>query len=127
MAYDEASLNPFDPVSLSWAVAFLRFLLRDTVSPLEFADAELSATLGLQAFEAGGVVYYRPHVAAAIMIRSDPERAIIERVDNVSVHKPDPNALAVNLVNSWSAIDDAIAELAGVRPPGGNRVFRPVF
>lgn len=126
MAYDESALNPIDPTSLTWAVAFLRMLLRDTQEPLEHADAELSATLALQAFQVGGTAYYRPHMTAAAMVRSDPERAIIERVDNVSVHKQDPAVIASQLEKAWASIDDQIAGLAGQRPPVG-RTFRPVF
>lgn len=126
MAYDESLLSPIDPASIEWATAFTRFLLRDTSEPYSLASAEVRATLETTAVTVDEATYYRPHMAAAALIRSDPDRVVSERIDNASAEYVNPAVLAARIERDWSSIDDRIKALSGVNP-GGGRTFRAVW
>lgn len=121
MAYDPTVLSPIAVKDAAWALNTLRMILRDTTSPERFTDDELSAALELRTFtvenDAGeNVVYYRPHVAAAALVRTDPNRAIQESVDNASETRQRPGAIASGILRDYARIDDLIYDDSGERP-----------
>jgi hypothetical protein len=132
VAYTEANLTPIDTTAVAWALAWTRFLLHDTDSSNEiYSDTELTAVLTAHAFvheDGAGVetTYYRPHVAAAHLIATDPDRATSESLlgSSVTVQSPGSLARSIRSRNAW--IDDAIEELTEERPPTG-RTLTAVF
>lgn len=127
MAYDPTKLTPVDTTSLPWALATLRLILSDREAPERYSDAELEVALDLASYtpDVDGATHYRPHVTAAGLIRSDPERAIQESIDNASETRRDPGAVASGILRSWGSIDDRIEAATGYRP--STHFFRPVF
>ena len=127
MPYDPLDLTPNDTTDGTWALAWTRFLLRDTSATPAFADAELNAVLESTAFEHETVTHYRPHVAAATLIESDPDRATSESILGVSTTTRSPTAIASAIRKSGRWVDDRIeAATGGVRPPSG-RELTPVW
>lgn len=95
MPYDKSKLTPNDTTSLDWAVAWTRFLLHDTNDDHEtYADDEITAVLTSLAWEHETVTYYRPHLAAASLIESDPDRALSESTLGASITNRDPRSIA---------------------------------
>ena len=126
MAYDPHDLNPNDPTSPAWALAWARRLLNDTGAEPLYAQAEVYAVLNAHAFVANAVTYYRPHYAAAALIASDPDRATAESLLGASVTVRDPGAIARSIRSSNAWVDDLIETVSGERPPSG-RQLRAVF
>lgn len=127
MPYDSGDLNPNDTTSSDWALAWTRFLLRDTSTTPAFADAELTAVLESTAFEHETVTYYRPHAAAASLVESDPDRATSESILGVSSTTRSPTAIANAIRRAGRWMDDLIeAATSGVRPRSG-RELTPVW
>lgn len=115
--YDEMQLSPVDTSSVGWALATLRFILHDTNNDQErYSDAELTMSLELHAFTPDTVTYYRPHVVAAHLIQSDPDRAVTESIDNASETKQTPATIAAGVLRAWRSIDDAIFAASEYRP-----------
>ena len=131
MAYDSSNLSPTDLTGLDWAIAWTRFLLKDTDADNElFSDTELQAVIEAMRFdvEEDGVTtsYYRPHVAAAHLITTDPDRAVTESLLGSSVTTQSPGSVARAIRASGRWIDDAIYTASEQRPPTG-RTLRAVF
>ena len=126
MAYDPHDLSPHDPKSLVWAIAHARLFLRDTSDPLDYSQPEVAAMLEARAFVHDDVRYYRPHVTAASLIRSDPTRATQESIDNAQRTYRDVSAIAAGILREGAWIDDLIEAESGVRPRVG-RSLVPVF
>ena len=127
MAYDSTKLALADATSAVWALAWTRFFLRDTSTPEAFTDAELNAVLAAHAFTSeDDDVYYRPHVAAAALIRSDPDRAMSEGLLGANITNRDPASVARSIRAAGAWVDDLIELAAGERPPTG-RTLVPVF
>ena len=130
MAYDLSTLLPTDVTSEAWAVSLVRLYLRDRESPFEYADAELATFLNAYAFttEVSGVdvTYYRPHVTAAAIIDTDPDRAVSESLLSASVGLRTPDSLARAIRRSGRWIDDLIETASDARPPSG-LTLTPVF
>lgn len=121
MAYDPTVLSPIAVKSAAWALNTLRMILRDTTSPERFTDDELNAALNLRVFKVendDGTVskYYRPHVTAAALIRSDPTRAVSESIDNASERRQEPASIAAGILRDYAPIDDLIFDESGYRP-----------
>jgi hypothetical protein len=76
--------------------------------------------------DVNGVLYYRPHIAAAAVIRSNPAWA--SRLSIAGVFQegraPDEIAAAIQAAGAW--IDDTIQRLTGRIPPSG-RTLWPAF
>lgn len=131
MAYDPSRLSPMNPEDEGWALATLRFILKDTGEPERYSDTELLASLELHQFackdrESKDRVFYRPHATAAALVRSDATRAIERSVDNASEVLRDPHAAAASIARSGQPVDDWIERESGRRPTTG-RTFRTVF
>ena len=126
MSYDPSALTPHDTTSIAWALAWTRFTLRDTASEPQYRDEELLAALEARAFTHDSVAYYRPHIAAAALIVSDPDRATTETLlgSMFTTRKPNAIAKAIRAEGAW--VDDLIETAAEARPPTG-RTLRPVF
>ena len=122
MLYDSTRLRPHDPTSLEWAVAWTRFLLRDTSTTPLFNDTELVALLDATAFVVAGVPYYRPQVTTAHLIAGDPDRALSESLLGVNITTRDPTSVArsIRALHRW--IDDEIEALTRQRPPTGRQL-----
>lgn len=126
MAYDPSNLNPANATSATWALAWTRYLLADTVHPYQHGTLELMAALTAHAFTHATIVYYRPHVTAAALIIADPNRATSESLLGASYSGRTPGSIArsIRQANTW--MDDLIAAAAGTRPPTG-RTLLPVW
>lgn len=134
MPYDSSDLTPIDTTDAAWALAWTRFYLRDTDDAAEvFTDAEITAVLtatsqdlpvGVDA--ADQATYYRPHQAAADLIRSDPDLKMQERLLSWSATNRSPDAIARGILAAGRWIDDAIDDAAGVYPERGG-TLDPVF
>jgi hypothetical protein len=126
MSYVPANLNLKDATSLVWAIAWTRFFLRDTVTPFQLEDSEITAVLEATAFTVEGTSYYRPQIAASNIITSDPERALSESLLGVNVRSRDPEevARAIRVDNRW--VDSLIALESGQYPETG-RTLTAVF
>ena len=124
--YDAHDLHPNDVTSSAWAIAHARRFLADVREPYEYAQAEIYALLDAHAFVHESVTYYRPHVTAASLIRTDPNRATQESIDNAQ-RTYRPTALVVaDIIREGAWIDDLIETATGVRPRSG-RTLEPVF
>ena len=127
MPYIEVNLSPHEPTEEPWALAWCRFLVRDTSDTELYSDAELLATLEAHAFTASnGSTYYRPHVAAASLIVSDPDRALSESLLGSSFQHRHPGDLAKDVRAAGKWIDDLIRTKSEERAPTG-RQLTPVF
>ena len=123
--YSPADLTDDALASIQRSLAWTRFILRDRVEPFVFEDAELTAMLDLSAVRFNDSVYYRPHAVAATLIRTDPDRAISESIDNASKTKPEPDLIAQRIMRDWGIIDARIDELTG--RVTSRRTFEVVF
>jgi len=128
MAYNDVNLTPIDPTDATWALTWVRLYLRDTDASAElFSDAELTAVLtatsqdlpvGQPADEQ--TTYYRPHQAAADIIRNDPDRKMQERLMSWSATYRRPEEIARGIIASGAFIDRAIYDAAGEYPDRGS-------
>jgi hypothetical protein len=118
-SYDVSVFTPPDPTSVPWAIASTRRFLRDTpndadaYSPRSFGDVELTAQLALDTVTSDGVTYYRPHVSAANLVRSDPERVLSFSASSYSEAYRDAESIARGILQAGAGIDALINELAG--------------
>jgi hypothetical protein len=127
VAYDQSVLADADATDLAWAIAWTRFLLKDTSSTETYSDTELTAVIKATAFTAeDDTIYYRPHVAAANLIRSDPDRALSEGLLGASITNRDPVSVARSIRNNNAWVDDLIEAASDERPTTG-RTLLPVF
>lgn len=131
MAYDLSALLPSAPDSLSWAIAWARFMLHDRVTPFVFADAEIAAVLTAHAYVPDPtatpvVTYYRPHIAAGVLIETDPDRALTESLLGAHITHQSPSDIAASLRYHGRWVDDAIWTVAGTPPPS-HRTLTAVF
>ena len=120
--YDPKKLQPISPLDRECALAWVRFWLRDkpdsegNYSDRVLEDAEYyallvaSAPVDLYALPAA-LIYYRPHVTAAQILRSDPERAESVSYDGLSKTKRSVDALVDAILEAGAAFDRLI-------PPG---------
>lgn len=132
MSYNPAKLDAVDVTDVEWALAWTRFLLRDTGDTEVYSDAEAFAIIKATAWAYTNpsgvtVTYYRPHQAAASLIESDPDRAIQESILGVSTTVRTPGSAAASIRRAGRWVDDLIiAATDGVRPPSG-RELTPVW
>ena len=127
MAYDQSALAAADATSLAWAIAWARFFLKDTGTTELFSDTELVALLKATAYTAEDAkVYYRPHVVAAALIKTDPDRALSEGLLGASITNRDPASVARSIRAAGVWVDDLIETASDERPPTG-RTLVPVF
>ena len=127
MAYDQSKLALADATSAVWALAWARFMLKDTGDTEVYSDTELLAFLTATAFTSeDDDVYYRPHVVAAALVKSDPDRALSEGLLGASITNRDPGAVARAIRAAGRWVDDLIETTSEERPPTG-RTLTPVF
>lgn len=134
MAYDASDLEWISPTWKKWALAWLRLFLRDTDASTElFSDDELNAVLTatsqdlpVGAAAADQTTYYRPHQAAADLIRNDPDRKMQERLLSWSATYRSPDEIARGIIAAGAFIDAAIYDAEGVYPDRGG-TLDPVF
>jgi hypothetical protein len=118
-SYDVSTFTPPDPTSVAWAIASARRFMRDTpnealaYSPRSFDDSEIVAQLALDSVSSGGVVYYRPHVSAAHLVRSDPERVLSFGASSYSESYRDADAIARGILRAGAGVDALINTIAG--------------
>ena len=108
-----------DPTDAGWALNLLRTMLRDTAEPYAFESEYLASALEVHAFTHDEVMYYRPHAAAATIIRTDPDRLTSEGIDNVQATYQNPHIVAAALLREYRAIDRRIEALTGRPMPQG--------
>ncbi len=131
--YDTAALSPLDPTSTAWALATCRRFLRDVpndlgaYTPRSYQDAELQAQLELDAATHAGATFYRPHVSAAFLLRTDPERVQSFSGGGYSEQYPDPDRAADRMLKGGRSIDDLINDLAGAPVVPTGRTFETVL
>jgi len=131
--YDTAALSPIAPTSDAWALATARRFLRDTpnetgaFSPRSFLDAELVAQLETDAITYAGSVYYRPHVTASALLRSDWERVRSFSGGGYSETYGDPDKAARAILAAGEGIDAAINAEAGAVIATTGRISQVVF
>ncbi len=116
-----------DPTDLTWAIQLVRSITRDATEPFQRGDLEIATLLaGTSFLTTDDVTYYRPHVAAAAIVRSDPTFAISESIDNASQTVRDPEAIARGILRAYAWVDDVIERITG-EVGFGSRTFRVVF
>lgn len=108
-----------DPTDLAWAIALVRSITRDQTEPYARSDLEVATVLAGTAFVAypgltTEATYYRPHVAAASIIRSDPDRAISESIDNASQTVRSPEEVARAIMRAYEWVDKVIEDVSGI-------------
>jgi hypothetical protein len=89
-------------------------------------DEEWAAWLKATALEVDGTTYYRPHAAAAAVIRSNPAWASRLSIAGVFQEGRAPEEIATAILAAGAWIDDTIQRLSGKIPPSG-RVLWPAF
>lgn len=118
--YTQGDLDPIDLDGAAWALAWVRFFLRDkpneatTYPPGSLEDAELEANLNADRLQdtiaSGGddTYYFRPHITAARLIVINPAWIRRWAAAGVSEEYRDAEELAraIRTQNTW--IDDAI-------------------
>lgn len=127
MPYVEGDLTPNDTTSEAWALAWLRFYLRDTDDDAEvYTDTELTAwleataqVLPVNADAADQDTYYRPHQAAADIISGDPDRKIMERILSWQGEYRPAEQVARGILAAGAWIDALIHDAADVYPDRG--------
>lgn len=116
MAYDATKLKPNDPTDSAWAIAWVRFLTGDRVEPAAWSDSEITAALAADAFTLNSTTYYRPHVTAASLVASDPDRPDAESTLGASVTNRNASDLARAIRQRGRWIDALIADTSGTWP-----------
>lgn len=120
--YDPAALVALDLRSLTWARNTCRRYLRDVPNevgawrPGSYDDREIDAQLTLDAVRHGVVLHYRPHVSAAHLLLSDPERVLSTSGGGWSETYQTPASVAASIRRSGSYIDDLIRGMTGQVP-----------
>jgi uncharacterized membrane protein len=89
-------------------------------------DEEWEAWLRATAMDVDGTLYYRPHVAAAAAIRSNPAWASRLSIAGVSQDNRTADEVATAILAAGAWVDDTIYRLSGRNPTTG-RTLWPVF
>jgi hypothetical protein len=89
-------------------------------------DEEWAAWLRATAMDVGGTIYYRPHAAAAAVIRSNPAWATRLSIAGVFQEGRTPDEIATAILTAGAWIDDTIQRLTG-RNPSTGRTLWPAF
>ena len=108
-----------DTTSLPWALELVRALTRDETTPYDRADTLIESLLEARAHDVNDTLYYRPHVVAASLLRTDPDRAQQESIDNAQKSYRSPDAVARSILTDYAWVDDLIGAQSGTRPPSG--------
>lgn len=130
--YSTTDLALNDPTSADWALAYVRFALRD--KPNENSaypsgsldDAEINAALEAEKIQDsaadGGdnAYYYLPHRVAARLIMGNPAWVTRWSVGGYSEQRPSIDAAARGIRAQGRWIDRSIATLTGKRIGGVN-------
>jgi hypothetical protein len=89
-------------------------------------DEEWTAWLNATSMSVSGTTYYRPHVAAAAVIRSNPAWATRLSIAGVTQEGRTADEVAGAILAAGAWIDDTIQRLSGKIPPSG-RTLWPAF
>lgn len=118
--YSLTALLPHDPTNATWALMWARRFAWDT--PLDadgrtwktgsLHDEEWAAWLDATAVRYEGVVYYRPHEAAARVIESNPDWLLSMSMDGVSRGFRDPHRVANAIRREGAWVDGYIPAAA---------------
>lgn len=134
--YNTTHLALNDPTSADWALAYVRFALRDKPNDADaypansLDDAEINAALEAgkitDATDAGGdgTVYYPAHKVAARIVHGDPERLRYYNLANVGAGQRSADEVANAIRKSGRWIDDAIIAATDGRIGGSSLVLR---
>lgn len=133
--YDLTALNPVNPSSSAWALAWLRAALRDTPNDVDafptggWHDEELQSALSLDAVTdpEDDAVYYRPHVTAAGLIAGDPTRVLSFTAGGYGETYETGDALSKAILKRGKAIDDLISDTTDGRLAPESTTFTVVF
>jgi hypothetical protein len=123
--FDASVLNPPRPTDETWAITATRFYLKDR-DGTQYEDAELLMVLTGTGFTVDAVTYYRPHIAAADIIDSDPDRAMSESLLGASIGLRDPDQVSRAIRKAGRWIDALIATESGAEPPS-RLILHPTF
>jgi hypothetical protein len=131
--YDVTDLALNDPTSADWALAYVRFVLRDKPNDADaypigsLLDAEINAALEGQALEddddGSATTYYPAHRVAARLLSANPE--FVQRWSAAGVSQEFRNAkdLARDIITAGSWVDVTISTLTDGRlAPGQLRL-----
>lgn len=127
--YDLVDLALNDVDSGDWALAYVRFALRDKPNDESaypagsLEDEEINAALsGAAIIDTGqtpSVTYYRPHRVAADLLLSNPTWVVRWSAAGVSEETRDPDVVAKAIVKAGAWIDTAIADDSDGRVSAG--------
>ena len=125
--YDTGALLSADPSSKAWAVAYVRHALRDIPNDADtypegsLTDVEIEALIEFDtstdtvAGGGDGTVYYRPHITAARILKSDPTRVRYFQAAGTGYGPVDPVHTASRIERAGRVIDLDIADTTSGR------------
>lgn len=117
--YNLTHLALNDPTSATWALAYVRFALRDkpndaTAYPaLSLQDEELTPAIAAMALADAGVTYYPAHRIAAKLLLSNPEWVQRYSAGGYSEELRPAAEIAKSIIGSGSWIDASINDATG--------------
>lgn len=135
--YKPSDLSGVQVTKITWARAWVRFLLRDTPNEVgayrqgSLDDIEIDAALELHSVldSVGSPLprYYRPHVTAAGLLESDPERLASFSGGGYSEQYRGANEVIAPMLSQGARFDAEIALLSQGRVAPSAATLEPVF
>ena len=112
--YDTTDLALNDPTDADWALAYVRFALRDKPNDasawptLSLQDEEIEAQIEGMALTHDSVTYYPAHRIAAKLLLSNPEWVQRYSAGGYSEEVREASVIAKGIINGGSWIDASI-------------------
>jgi hypothetical protein len=128
--YHLADLQARDVTSTDWALAYVRFALRDKPNaagayPIpSLADEEILAEIAAAGVVDGSDTYYPAHRVAARLLRANPEFVQRFSAAGYSEESRDAGDLARGIIEQGAWVDAAIADATDGRVSFGQIRFR---
>ena len=128
--YDLVDLAANDATDADWALAYVRFALRDKPNEanaypaLSLFDEEIAAALAAAAVTYETDTYYPAHRVAAKLLRANPEFTTRWSAAGVSEEYRDAADVARAIIEQGAWIDAAITNATGGRVSFGQLRFR---
>jgi hypothetical protein len=116
--------------SATWALAYVRFALRDKPNAASaypangLADEEINAVIAADAIVDGSATYYPAHRVAARLLRANPEFVQRFSAAGYSEELRDAGDVARGIIEQGAWIDAAIADATDGRVSFGQIRFR---
>lgn len=132
--YSVAALGLNSPSSAAWALAWVRFALRDVPNATgaypegSLEDGELTAALladavtDLATLGGDGTVYYRPHRTAARLLKTDPSLRARVTGSGITQDGPRRGDIGTKILRANGWIDAAIRTASSKRV-GNNQLW----